>query len=106
LETDCLELESQRLDLLVGEIVLEREDFELRGQHVPSLLGAFEQHARLLTLQQLLQLILGQLRSRVLSMMLIGGYPTVVLTLGGYSSSCQKKVPLLPGFRNNRTGLG
>jgi hypothetical protein len=45
-----------------------------------------------------LQLILGQLRSLVLSILLIGGYPTFVLTLGGNSSPRQEKVPPLPGF--------
>src|SRR5207244_8264541 len=60
LEADRLELTRQLLELLVGEIVLDPEGFELGRLDVPALLRTLEQHARLLAFQQLLQFILSQ----------------------------------------------
>ena len=64
LEPDRLQLAGQRLDVLVGQIVLQREDLELRRQHVTALLSALEEDSCLLALQQLLELVLGQRGSR------------------------------------------
>ena len=58
LETDRLELARQLLDLVVGEVVLQREGLQLRRQNEAALFGAFEQRARRLGLQQFLKLVL------------------------------------------------
>ena len=60
LEAVGLELARQLLDLVLGEVVLEREGLELRRQHEAALLCSFEQNARGLGLQQFLKLRLGQ----------------------------------------------
>ena len=52
LEADGLELARQLLDLVVGEVVLERECLELGRLDEAALFGAFEQGARALGLQQ------------------------------------------------------
>src|SRR3954470_4350415 len=60
LEAVGLELTRQQLDLVVGEVVLERERLELGRQDEAALLRSFEQHARGLGLQQFLKLGLSQ----------------------------------------------
>ena len=67
LEPDRLELTRQLLDLLLPEVVLERECLELCRLDEPALLGALDQQARLIALKQLVQLILGQVTPVVLS---------------------------------------
>ena len=67
LEPDRLELARQLLDLLLGEVVLQRERLELGGLDEPALLGALDQQARLIAFKQLGQLILRQVTLVVLS---------------------------------------
>src|SRR5207302_7336243 len=61
LEADRLELARQLLDLVVREIVLERERLELGRLEVAALFGSLDDRARLLGFQQFLQLVLRQL---------------------------------------------
>jgi hypothetical protein len=60
LEADRLELACQLLDLVLGQVVLEREGLQLGGQDEAALLRYLELHARGLGLQQFLKLRLGQ----------------------------------------------
>ena len=60
LEPDRLELARERLGLLVGQLVLERECLELGRLDVAALLGALDQRLDLLGLEQFDQLVLGQ----------------------------------------------
>jgi hypothetical protein len=60
LEAGGLELALQGLDLVVCEVVLEREGLELRGHKVAALLRTLEQGAGRLGLEQLVKLVLGQ----------------------------------------------
>src|SRR5438105_7809035 len=60
LEPDLLELGGQLLDLLVVQIELHRERLELRRIEIAALLRAFDHHAGLIRLEQLVQLILRQ----------------------------------------------
>jgi hypothetical protein len=50
----------QELDLVVGEIVLEREGLELGGLDVAALLRSLQEGAGRLGLEQLVKLVLGQ----------------------------------------------
>ena len=61
LEADRLELARQLLDLVVGEIVLERERLELRLLDVAALLRRLDDRAAAFALKELLQLVLRQL---------------------------------------------
>jgi hypothetical protein len=63
LETDPLELARQFLDLLLVEVELERERLELRRLDVAALLGALDEGARLVGLQQFVKLVLRQFLS-------------------------------------------
>src|SRR3954451_24308263 len=60
LEAVGLELAREQLDLVVGQIVLEREGLELGRQDEAALLCSFEQDARGLGFQQFLKLGLSQ----------------------------------------------
>src|SRR5439155_25498264 len=53
LETRRLELARQQLDLVLGEVVLERESFKLRRLDVAALLRAFQENACRLGFEQL-----------------------------------------------------
>ena len=57
-----LELARERLGLLVGELVLERERLELGRLDVAALLGALDERLDLLGLEQLAELVLGHVR--------------------------------------------
>jgi len=46
LEAGGLELTGQLFDLVIGEVVLEREGLELSGENEAALFGAFQQRAR------------------------------------------------------------
>jgi hypothetical protein len=61
LEAGGLELARQRLDLVLREILLEREGLDLGRLDEAALLGALEQDACGLGFEQLLKLVLGQL---------------------------------------------
>ena len=67
LEADRLELARELLDLLVGEIVLERERLELGRLDVAALLALLDERARLFGFQQFVKLILCQAALYVLS---------------------------------------
>src|SRR5581483_7676831 len=63
LEPDALELARQVLDLLVGQVELEREGLQLGRLEIAALLGTLDESARLVGLEQLVQLVLAQLSS-------------------------------------------
>ena len=60
LEPDALELARQLLDFLVVELVLERERLELGRLDEAALLGALDDGADLIRLEQFVQLVLRQ----------------------------------------------
>jgi hypothetical protein len=61
LEPDALELAGDLLDLDLREVVLEREGLEVRGRDEAALLGALDERACLLGVEQLVQLVRRQL---------------------------------------------
>jgi hypothetical protein len=61
LEPDPLELAGQLLDVVVVELVLERERLELGGLEVATLLCSFDEQAGLVGVKQFVKLILGQI---------------------------------------------
>src|SRR5919204_78607 len=61
LEPDALELAGDLLDLDLGEVVLDREGLEVRGLDEAALLGALDERARLIGVEQLVQLVRRQL---------------------------------------------
>src|SRR5919197_2021895 len=67
LEPDALELAGDLLDLDLAEVVLEREGLEVRGLDEAALLGALDERARLVGVEQLVQLVRRQLASLTLS---------------------------------------
>src|SRR5207248_4954062 len=60
LEPDLLQLRGQLLDILVGEVELNRERLELRRLQIATLLRDLDHRAGLVGLQQFVQLILRQ----------------------------------------------
>jgi hypothetical protein len=88
LDPDPLELGRQLLDLLLGQVQLDREGLELGGLEIPALLGRLDESARLVGLEQLVQLILGQGRFSPLGAS--SKASAVVLTLRGKSSPCHR----------------
>jgi hypothetical protein len=60
LEADALELAGDLLDLLIGEVMLDRERLELSRLDEAALLGALHKKARLIALEQFVQLVLRQ----------------------------------------------
>jgi hypothetical protein len=94
LEPDALELGRQLLDLLVGQVELERERLQLGRLEVPTLLRPFDERARLVGLEQLVQLILGQCLLSPLGP--ASADPAVVLTLRGKSPPCQRHLQPWP----------
>ena len=61
-EPDRLELARQLLDLVVVEVVLEREGLEVGRLDEAALLGALDEGARAVALEQFVKLILRQVR--------------------------------------------
>ena len=64
---DRLELARQLLDLVVVEIVLQREGLEIGRLDEPPLLGVLDEGARAFALEQFVKLILRQVVGSVLS---------------------------------------
>ena len=60
LDSDRLELPGELVDLVLGEIVLERERLELGSLEVPTLLGTLDERLGLVGIKQFVQLILCQ----------------------------------------------
>ena len=88
LEADALELVRQLLDLLVVQVELDGERLELGRLQIAALLCALDERARLVSLEQLLQRVLGQLSSILSGAASTGS--TVLLTLRGNPSDCQR----------------
>jgi hypothetical protein len=63
LEPDPLELRGQLFDLLVVQVELDGECLQLRRLEIPALLRPLDQSARLVGLEQLVQLVLRQVSS-------------------------------------------
>ena len=61
LEPDALELARDLLDVLVIELVLQRERLELGSLEVATLLRSFDERAGLVGVKQFVKLVLGQI---------------------------------------------
>ena len=61
-QADRLQLARQLLDLVVGEVVLEHERLEVDELDVPALLGVLDERAGAVALEQIVKLILRQMR--------------------------------------------
>jgi len=68
LEPDALELAGQLLDLVLVQVVLERERLELGGLEIPALLSALDEGLRLVGIKQFVQLVLCQLSLSALTL--------------------------------------
>src|SRR2546421_196478 len=92
LEPDALELAHDLLDLDLGEVVLEREGLEVRGLDEAALLGALDEQARLVGVEQFVQLVRRQLVFPTLSTYDVGGASSF-RTVGRGSLSFQGEPP-------------
>jgi hypothetical protein len=99
LEADPLELGGELLDLLLVQVELGDECLELGGLQVAALLRTLDEGARLVGLEQLVQLVLGQ---GAISPLDPASTASDLLTLRGKSSGCQGSRPA-PAFSANAT---
>ena len=90
LEADALELAGDILDLLLVELVLERESLELGRLDPATLLGALDERAGLIALEQLLNLVLRQVGCVSPFGPAVGG-SSRLRTLGQISWPCQSE---------------
>src|SRR5437667_9210229 len=89
LEPDALELAGQLLDLVLVQVVLERERLELGGLEVATLLSTLDESLRLVGIKQFVELILCQLSLSALTLWSAAN----LLTVSGIPFSFQGEPP-------------